>query len=351
MDVEFKLFGSLTIKQFGYLAGGAIIALIIYFTGLPELVKYILIAFFIIMGFFLSLIKINGQASSTYVSNFIAALFNSQSRIWRKNAQVPEILSERKAPLQKVEDELVKDIKKDPSRISTIPLQNLAKESPKTPWDKQEAERLKQIEAHFDFALKNLPAANLATNLKKPGGFLPQKAIVENQTAVLSNKGNLAGDASKMTEGEPIYVTKQFTTVVNPLKVSINRPLGQTTTLSEKPTSAENTTPDKATATNIENNYAEKVAGSIGNKHFLQGSIQDDKGTALAKITVYVKNSKEELLRKTITNTQGKFFITNPLSDGLYYIDLQGANYNFERQTLNLTPESNNEFIFKALPK
>ena len=349
MDVEFKLFCSLTIKQFGYLAAGVIIALIIYFTGLPELVKFILVAFSVIMGLFLALIRINGQPSATYVSNFIAALFNSQSRIWKKDAQVPEILKERKAPLQKVEDELIKDIKKNPSRTAAIPLQNLARESIETPWDKQEAERLKQIEAHFDFALKNLPPANLTSAQKKPGEFTPQKTSVANQSTVISNNDNLAGNNTKQPQGDPIYITKKFSTVFNPLKASVNRPLGQSAPATEKSDTTDNIQTEKTPTETFTSSYAEKVAESAGNQHFIQGIIRDTEGKSLAKITVYIKNSKEELLRKTVSNSQGKFFITNPLGDGLYYIDLQGSNYNFDRQTINLTPASNNEFIFTAL--
>lgn len=93
MDVEFKLFGELTIRQFGYVAGGALVAFVCYvsFTDIP-IIRWPLVVFFGILGIMLAVFKVNDRPFEVWLANFIFALFTSQRRIWKKSAKTPEIL-------------------------------------------------------------------------------------------------------------------------------------------------------------------------------------------------------------------------------------------------------------------
>lgn len=93
MDVEFKLFGELTIRQFGYVAGGALVAFVCYvsFADIP-LIRWPLVVFFGILGIMLAVFKVNDRPFEIWLANFIFALFTSQRRIWKKSAKTPEIL-------------------------------------------------------------------------------------------------------------------------------------------------------------------------------------------------------------------------------------------------------------------
>lgn len=93
MDVEFKLFGELTIRQFGYVAGGALVAFVCYvsFADIP-IIRWPLVSFFGILGIMLAVFKVNDRPFEIWLANFIFALFTSQRRIWKKSAKTPEIL-------------------------------------------------------------------------------------------------------------------------------------------------------------------------------------------------------------------------------------------------------------------
>lgn len=93
MDVEFKLFGELTIRQFGYVAGGALVAFVCYvsFADIP-IIRWPLVVFFGILGIMLAVFKVNDRPFEVWLANFIFALFTSQRRIWKKSAKTPEIL-------------------------------------------------------------------------------------------------------------------------------------------------------------------------------------------------------------------------------------------------------------------
>jgi len=234
MDLEFKLFGALTIKQFGYLACGFVFALFFYLSGLPQILSLFLMVFSVIMGLFLSLVRINGQSSATWVSNFILALFTSQQRIWHKTAVTPEILNETKvAPLTRKDIETIRKSGSSlDSTVNRMPLENLiGTQQPEL--DSYEKERLSQIEEHFDFAAKGLekPQAEVKREVKMP--VAPEPVNLEEiaprpKTIVIKPENdNLAGRIGEHDiVGEPVITTKTETTVLTPMAtVNVNRPL------------------------------------------------------------------------------------------------------------------------------
>jgi len=143
MDVEFKLFGELTIRQFGYVAGGALVAFVCYvsFADIP-LIRWPLVVFFGILGIMLAVFKVNDRPFEIWLANFIFALFTSQRRIWKKSAKTPEILrsmnvnsvskgnsnvSINRAPLssvyvptEEVEENISKEDKEEMDRLNEI---------------------------------------------------------------------------------------------------------------------------------------------------------------------------------------------------------------------------------------
>lgn len=99
MDVEFKLFGSLTAKQFGYILGGGVLALVLFFVFKEMgsmLLAWIFAGLSVILGLSLALIRINDQPFEIWLGNFLAAMFTSQKRIWKKEKKKPEALSTKK---------------------------------------------------------------------------------------------------------------------------------------------------------------------------------------------------------------------------------------------------------------
>lgn len=92
MQVEFKLFGSLTIKQFLSLAGGIIIAVFLYFLPLPIVLGWPLILISLVIGFALTFVTVNGQPFSRWFGNFLVAIFSSQKYVWRKTTSTPKSL-------------------------------------------------------------------------------------------------------------------------------------------------------------------------------------------------------------------------------------------------------------------
>ena len=96
---EFKLFGNLTIRQFFTLALPASVGGIIFFSGLPDIVRFPLSALFVGFGFLIALVPFGGRPFHKWIIAFFKAILSPTQRIWIKEAKIPEFLSVITNPL------------------------------------------------------------------------------------------------------------------------------------------------------------------------------------------------------------------------------------------------------------
>lgn len=85
---QFKLIGSMTVKQFGYIAVGVIAAAITYYIPIHGIfavfLKILLIPFFGAVGPIFAFIPIDGRPIDVMAGNFMKALFSPNQYIYRK---------------------------------------------------------------------------------------------------------------------------------------------------------------------------------------------------------------------------------------------------------------------------
>lgn len=187
MEVEFKLFGSLTVKQFAYLAGGLMVGLSVYFLPFPIALRFVLIVISVVLGLFLSLVKINGQYSSIWLSNFIVAMFTSQERVWKKTGVVPDIFKEE---VKRTKEEAVAKVTKSGRLKATVtPYSRFETKVESTKADREEELKLKQIESQiFSTDEQNHPedGANMDLYVNRSDGIskpLSIKGYVEDKNS------------------------------------------------------------------------------------------------------------------------------------------------------------------------
>lgn len=89
MDVEFKLIGELTIRQFSYLLVFAMITFATAKTGLPIIFKYPLILVFILAGLAFAFLPFNDITLDKWVANYIRAVTTPRLRVWKHMQRVP----------------------------------------------------------------------------------------------------------------------------------------------------------------------------------------------------------------------------------------------------------------------
>src|SRR3990167_4406099 len=81
---QFKLIGSMTVKQFGYIAAGIIMGWVIYILPLPTLLKIPLALLLIILGACMAFLPVAGRPMDIMFSHLIKALFSPTQYIYQK---------------------------------------------------------------------------------------------------------------------------------------------------------------------------------------------------------------------------------------------------------------------------
>ncbi len=167
LDVEFKLFGFFTIKEFVYLAVGLGSSGLVFYSwtntlanrpGLPGLVAIPIGIVLLLLTIFIVFIPVNDMKADKFLSNYIRAILAPTLRIWRNrkfDEKLDQITKARAAQVttgtmdRSVTDSL------DPDSPASIKSVGLAKEldtfeSKQTQAiDAEEQERLNQLEAQI----------------------------------------------------------------------------------------------------------------------------------------------------------------------------------------------------------
>jgi len=94
---EFKLIGSMTLKQFAKLAACCILALIFYGLPLPFFLKWPGIVFFVLLGLGLAFLPINERPLDVWIISFLRAVFSPTQYIWKKENSFSANVSQPKS--------------------------------------------------------------------------------------------------------------------------------------------------------------------------------------------------------------------------------------------------------------
>ncbi len=88
IEVEDKIFGPLTFKQFIYLAGSVGIGVVL-FTLLPRFIAIILGVPVVVFGVALAFFKVNERPFTLVIEDFVKFYIGSRLYIWKKEANKP----------------------------------------------------------------------------------------------------------------------------------------------------------------------------------------------------------------------------------------------------------------------
>lgn len=122
LDVEDKIIGPVTVRQFIEMVIGAIFIAILY--------RLLYLPYFLVSGFVIFSItmivafaKINGQVFHIFMLNFFQTMVNPKLKIWRKRATLKEIRDDLAKPKEEV-SQSTKMLKRpvSSSRLSEIAL-------------------------------------------------------------------------------------------------------------------------------------------------------------------------------------------------------------------------------------
>lgn len=275
---QFKLIGDMTIRQFAYLAGNAVMAYLFYLLPIPFFVKWPFIFSFALLGILLAFVPHQGRPLDRWILNFFKAVFSANQYVY--------------------------ETPKAPSTEQPIQTELITSATPQQPISQPQLER-EPLE---------IPETPLL------------KVRAEHPQAIPETKVELTAQDQQRMEGELQKLLIQ--------KAQLERDLLRL----KKPTLPP--TGPSANVRRLTENIAPSVG--IPNipqaPNLISGIVKDTKGTVLPNIIIEVKNSQGNMVRAFKTNKLGQFTAATTLENGSYAMELEDPHnqYKFDRIDLSL---------------
>jgi len=382
MDIEFKLFGSLTVKQFTYIAISLILAVILYFSGLPSIVTYPVILFIVIIGLAAALLTVNGQPFATWFTNFVYNLFSTQRRVYHKTNSTPQLFTREYKVAAKSQEELTQ-IKKVTTPYYTsqakspIPLPDYKTGVPTTKTEKNVDDILAEQKLHEldKYFIKNT-SENLAKYNLKPINttIAGEDKISNNQiysgNTLINTKNNVEerpistnseplnlnvkapGNIQTSQEAKSVYpniIISNPTPIkqipissigipLNPIIAAVSPPV--VPELKQAPVEPTNNSTSYSTNNSTGNSTGNLELKILNNlqANQISGYVYTKENIGLDKSEVTIKDEAGNPVRSVFSDSKGKF-ITTVLPNGKYFLELVKPGYTFPEYSLQLTGE------------
>lgn len=318
---EFKLIGSMTIKQFGYVGVGVVLAVVFFYSPLVWYVKYPVMLTTAILGVSLAFLPVAGRPLDLMASYFLKAILKPNQYIYQKTGGS---LSFMELTLQPVLPKSLSapQVLSKTSHSESKKGQQLMNYLYSTTADNTNP--LDQKESQYVTSLFNQSISQQFINTTPP-------AIQESQTPFpQASQDGLPQDPVKI----PSVPQPQYSPQNNN-----SQPVSPKTVLEiipDKQASA------NAPTQNLSSNQA-KTALDMEFPNLIKGIIKDARGNVLSGILVEVLNKDNESVRAFKTNSLGQFMSATQLVNGSYTITFEDpkAQHKFD----NIKIEANGSIL------
>ncbi len=303
MEIEFKLFGGLTVKEFTSLVMWLFFALFVYLLKLPSIIGLPIIVFFILLGIGFAFLKVNDQPFSRWAGNFLASIVLPQRKVWMKSAKAPESLLK---PI---------DIPKHENVAGYSNKREIAHSLIDSVLQKRQYEREDDLEVAS------------AVNIDKY------------MNDIFKNKGMYDS------------FLKQSQKLINERKVGYIPPHQPDRGLSVQ----QQIIParDNEALVAIRSEDSAKLSHESLNKNaspnIIVGRVLDQTNRPIPKLEILVEDHSHTPVRRMVTNVAGIFSSQTPLPNGIYYVHAtKSGGQKFTSVEVNLNGKSEKVITFKA---
>jgi len=289
-NYKFHLIGNMTLKQFAELAGGAIIAFIVYKSNLIGIVRWPLFIFIVLLSIMIAFVPFEERPLDHWIITFFKNLWRPTKFFWKKTPKVPDFFNFKANDPNQVNQN--PDVNYSPARKSRIQeyLRSIPQGDEKLDdWDIFRQNQARELVKEFDQV--RVRPENISVqkeDLSKP----------QLKTRVRKLKNPDTDLAQNMQP--PVEMP-----VASPTKTSVELPIEPTPNMSEKP-----------------------------NQVF--GLVLDSSGRAVSQALIEIVDQNQQSLRIVKSNALGEFRIATALPDGDYLIKTEAENLDFRSQALHL---------------
>ncbi len=308
---QFRLVGDMTLKQFGFLAGGCAVALLFYAAPIASYFKWPLVLFSGFSGAAFAFMPIEGRPLDRWVVAFFKAVYSPTQFIWKKTPVQPEFL--QVVPRPKVKKR-APTTPADQARLEEY-LKTLPTTTPQTPLDQQEANALNQITNLFQLA--QLPATLTPTPTTAPAeeekpGIKVRKLRQPMATPIR---------AEKKVEKKP------------PIKPAPSRIPARRAAPIKKPLRPAQPTVTPKMAPDL------PIPAPPERPNVLVGMVLDSENKLVEGAIIEIRDERGSPVRAFKTNKLGQFRIATPLKNGIYEIEVEKEGFKFDIIKITLKGE------------
>lgn len=381
---KFHIIGDLTLKQFGEIAGGIVIAIIINALGFPGIIKWPFMIFFGGIGFMMAFVPFEERPLDHWIITFVKNIYKPTKFFWRKESKVPDFFLFEKASTTPAFIEPEIDL--SPQRrlrmkeyLSSVKATHVSKDA----WDSYEENRISLILADFDtVAVSDVQAKQQiirpdlkirVRDLKKVGQVQVEKKesqpvkekVLYKQIQIA--KQPLASQTSKkqeplkieyqqqaqpeiqyqvpkkevrpqitlmtqkavvVPEAQYVSVTPQKSEQAQAIYQTVKAPAEYSTIqiIPEKPQEAVKAAQDVDLPFPSTPKEANRIVGMT----------IDQQNQSIGEAIIEIKTEQGRIVRAVKSNPLGQFFTTTPLQSGKYFIETEKEGFSFPVLTIVL---------------
>ncbi len=376
---QFRLIGDMTIKQFGYLCGGAILAFIAYKLPLPFIITWPLTGAFAFLGVGFAFIPIEERPMDVWVFSFFKSIYNPTQYIWSHTAQTQTVKAPPAAPApakpapQPVVPAAVAPTSPQaapvtPSVTPKSALSGLFQSNTQQAIPQGTVTVAKPHHSFMDdlfafFQPKSpkstdkpvIPDPSLAVAGYRPAATAPAPAVVQTTTAqeiamqqkmkqledtLMTLEARLA--TKSVTEDRVLELQKQLTDVLAAKNKTEDELISLKRTVAPKtpPQTAKDATMTRGTVNVITTQEGAVKVGlpRLTNvPNVITGLVKDDAGNLLPGILVTVTNHEGVPVRALKTNKLGQFAASTQLMSGVYFVEIEDPRGRFTFTRVQIT--------------
>ncbi len=382
-NYRFHIIGTMTLKQFGEVALGVIVAFLLYMTNLPVVVKWPLIIFSVGLGGAAAFIPIAERPLDHWIVTFYKALYKPTQFFWKRTERIPEPFLFKPRDNEKPQEEELDLTPYKRQRIKEY-LHSVPSETPYSPsFTEDETARMQSILDSFSTTpVTSTSSTPIRENAVKPTLSVRVRDIRAPEsndltTPILSQAAPTTAILPQATEESPISPAALFETsellpdqeqsaskrlIDQTPQVSTPSELNQTHqdhTIIHSTQDTKTNTPTVEIAADEIIQVAAPSRTSSQSRHIPESTTNDDdlslfpdlptepnkivgivvtqNNELIPEAIIEVKNDRGEVQRAVKTNALGQFFITTPLMDGDYTITIEKEDFVFEPYQIQLS--------------
>lgn len=290
---QFRLVGDMTLKQFFQVAGGTLISLIIYSSGVPGYIKWPLIIASFLLGIAFAFFPFQDRPLSTWLILFFKAIYSPTIFVWEKGG-------EKRQFFQPEPEEPVGGVQPSPVVQTTIPA---ATRGPTM--EAKEELNLEQKEKQFlDTVVIHFSRTGEPQNQSQPQATEEPKVVVPQQQPT-----PIEPQKQKTPTTPPEYTLEDLKTIAMSSPLAKKR-LFEGEKAQFSPAAAPPSPPSKP--------------------NVVIGQILDEEQNIIEGVLLEIRDAEGRAVRALKSNKLGHFMIVTPLVDGKYQIIAEKEGFSFK---------------------